>query len=218
MQMPRFRIFRDIDPRPALYSFVVLCAAMLLHPHPGKRVLLELTLYAVVIVTLWRIDGFRNIFLGLTGFRRIFILCFFAAMLLGQVLENHNRTYPFPYWAMYTSPHPSATFNQYIVTYASNKSGLLPVRELVPVTSPRAFLSRLNQQAKKLHNPKSSPEQVAAAESFLRIRLREVIQTYNARFPKDPIRSIRIVRRTIPIKAYKGLESISADTLLYVEQ
>lgn len=148
--------------------------------------------------------------------RRVLALGFFALLFAGQIASDSKRTYPFVQWKMYTSIRPGTTWLEYEAGFASGDRRHYPFEEVGPRSSPRAFMGRFQRTVERVEkNPSALHGKDAAG---LLADMRHLARLYNRRNQDDSITNITVYRRTVPVRAYTGPESVERRRLAVPER
>lgn len=187
-----------------------------LSPSAGKKVALESILFLVLLLAIWNTHAFRSLFMQFSKPHKSLLLALIGLVLLGQVISSHRISHPFPEWAMYCGAEPRKTYNEYQAVYASGDTAHFPFHEVAPVISVRGFMGRFNNIARPIKNFEVLNAQDSAALDSLAHNLKVVMRLYNEEHNKNPIRSIHVSQRAVPVEGYVDRSSVVKIPILQV--
>jgi len=176
----------------------------------------EWLIYLVVLLVagraVLRTHGYQRASAG----HRLLLAVLVWLMLAGQVAGRGHAAYPFVTWPMYSGVSPDTTAVQFQIELASGESLDLPLRSVVPTTSPLAVRGRLAQLAlgEAGTGDPADPDSMVTSrdQDWLLLLARE----YARHAPEHEIAAIRVVRRALPLRDYRGQTSISDEILKVV--
>jgi hypothetical protein len=171
------------------------------------RLALEVPIWAVMAILIARAEALRSLLRDLGPWRTALVAGVPFLMVVGQVMNNQNRSYPFPPWAMYSETMPSDSFTEYELELASGRRLQFPFDQLAPRFA-RSFKDRFNADIEMAAFPGDRADVNARAAALVERDLDRLIALYERRFDGDRVRSLRVMRVTVPIRSYAGPASL----------
>jgi hypothetical protein len=204
--------------RPSTFAIGVLAVLFItaaLYPLSGRlRFAAEATVYLLLVLGCASWAPLRRV-VGQLGWARLAVLgVAFTVAAAAQLTKSYGPHYPFVRWTMYSSVNPTAAYARYDALLASGRTIPLPLADIVPGASVRAFLSHFNRELRQLEAVPEVPEEAGGKLPGLTRMLIEVADVYNQRHPADPIREVHVTGCLIPLRGYQGLESMECNRLL----
>jgi len=155
----------------------------------------------------------RSQLAGIGSPRALFVIALLGLVLWGQLARDNRASFPFLHWSMYTSRAPSNEYLEFEVRYRNGETGLFPFGQLTSFSGSK-FLA---PQGRALENRLTKwlrPGPGAPVPAMARAELAKLAATYNARYRGNPVVSMTVVRRTVPIQDFTGRESVLREPLL----
>lgn len=192
---------------------IAVAIGLLLADEYGRvpRLVGEAPVWLALAVLVVRDRGFQALLREL-GPRAALIATVPALMVVGQVVNNENRTYPFPPWAMYRETSPRNSFTEFELELVSGRRVAYPFNEVVPRFG-RAFKNRFAWALS--YGAGSEPP--AEATGLHRRDLEHLVRLYARLHPDDRVRRIRAFEVTVPIERYAGRASVVRRESTYLE-
>lgn len=171
------------------------------------RLALEVPVWIVMAVLIARAEALRSLLRDVGAWRTALVAGVPLLMVVGQVMNNQNRSYPFPPWAMYAETMPSDSFTEYELELASGRRLQFPFDEFAPRFA-RSFKERFNADIETAALAGARADVKAQAAALIERDLDRLIALYERRFDGDRVRSLRVMRVTVPIRSYAGPTSL----------
>lgn len=145
--------------------------------------------------------------------RAAFVIALLGLVLWGQLARDARASFPFLPWSMYTNPAPQPAYLEFEARYRDGATGPFPFGALATFAGSK-FLSSKGRALENRITQWLDPARGALAPDRARAELGKLAATYNAQHPGDPVVSIAVVRRVVPIQAFASRESIAREPLL----
>jgi hypothetical protein len=187
---------RELFLQAYALAIVLLPVALLVMSGNPLRVrhLVEGAFVVGAVNVAWASGTVRQTFAAMLSWQKAAVAAAIAGIAAGQLVGMPERTYPLISWYMYASATPPQDFVHYRAVYESGQIAGLPLHEISPSSSPRAFLGRLNRVGNL---------RAATPDSARLSRLDEILTgltaAYNERNPAASIRAVEVIRCSLPL-------------------
>jgi hypothetical protein len=157
----------------------------------------------------------RSLLTGIGAPRALFVTALLGLLLWGQLARDNRASFPFLHWSMYTSRTPSNAYLEFEVRYRNGETGPFPFGQLTSFSGSK-FLAPQGRALENRITKWSRPAPGAPVPAMARAELAKLAATYNARHRDNPVASMSVVRRTVPIHDFTGRESVLREPLLEI--
>jgi hypothetical protein len=172
--------------------------------------MIEAVIYMGLLALLAVHPGMRRLARDIPGGYRLASASLIILLVAGQLANEGEAMFPFVQWQMYTRQAPS---DPVVLEYTGvTRAGEDQPLNVLGVASSVGLRWPLSISISRYHRAQVASERAAHAEDC-RDRLRVIAGLYNQRFAGEPIETLRVWQRRIPIVDYQGPESITREIL-----
>ena len=198
---------------------LVVAGANATRPFEGGlrgTVALESLAVGLLLLALALSSRLRSLLGAIGRVRALWVIALLALVLWGQLARDNRASFPFLHWSMYTSPTPANEYLDFEVRYRSGRTGLFPFGALATFSGSR-FVASQGRALEARAAQWLAPARGGPVPQSARAELAKLVATYNARHRDDPIATLIVARRRVPIRDFAGRTSVLREPLLEMD-